>query len=268
MREPREGREDREPRESRENREAREPREDGKRRRRRRRRGKRNEDGSYSPEPLQAGQSADQYANEADDGFDEDDIAENGEASVETGGEQRTVTAEADGDGARRKRRRGKRGGRRNRRDGEAEGAENGNAAGEVSLADEADFGSEEDDAEGYESEGFEGESVEPEFKPEAEPMKPASPVVAQAAPAPIPAPVTRPEAVAARQVPSAGTTSLAAESESEAEARRARNTRRPRTPGESEGVEAVSRQGEAEKPAEEDKPRRSGWWAKGRGFF
>jgi hypothetical protein len=79
---------------------------------------------------------------------------------------------------------------------------------------------------------------------------------------------VAPPEPVVTASSTPAATTSLASESEAEAEARRARNTRRPRTPGESEGVETVSRQGEPEKRAEEDKPRRSGWWAKGRGFF
>jgi len=246
----REPRENREPRESRE---GREPREDGKRRRRRRRRGKRNEDGSYSQEPLQAGQSADQYSGDGDDGFEDDEAMEAGEVSTEARGEAREGGAEGDSEGARRKRRRGKRGGRRNRRDGEGEGAE-ARTGGDASLADEADFGSEEDEAD-----GFAPEALEPQESGSA-PQTATEPVREM--------PVSRPEPVAAPPAAAAATTSLAGESEAEAEARRARNTRRPRTPGESDGVETVSRQSEADKPDEEEKPRRSGWWAKGRGFF
>ncbi len=161
VREPREQRESREPRESRD---AREPREDGKRRRRRRRRRESaTRMAATRRSRCRRASRPDQYSGDADDGFDDDEIAENGEAVGGKGGESRADRArDAEGDGARRKRRRGKRGGRRNRRDGEAEGSETRVGAGEISLADEADFGSE-DDSEGYEPEGLEPESVEPE---------------------------------------------------------------------------------------------------------
>ncbi len=245
--EVREVREPREPREPRDHREPREGGEDGKRRRRRRRRGRRPGEG-FGPEGAEAGQQAGSNGNGDGspgqyEGDDDDYEAATADADGENGEGRSDGNGDVNADGSKRKRRRGKRGGRRNRR----EEGENGSpqlAEGEISVSDEADFVASGEDLEIDEAVDFEESVVATTSEPaETETREPAA------------------------------TTSLASsvpdrrETEEESESRRGRNTRRPKVADVPASTAAEAEGGE-KAPEDDDKPRRSGWWARGRGFF
>ncbi|WP_422376593.1 Rne/Rng family ribonuclease [Roseibium sp.] len=233
---------------------------DGRRRRRRRKRRRGGSDGQQ------------------DNGDTKQAAAEDGDADAEAQPQEaRSSDDEAGDDEPRRKRRRGRRGGRRGRRNGEGEGETLASEAGEEQTA-EADGSAE---ADGEQQVDGEAQVTEAEAS-DGEDVSASAPVTAEEDPAPVEETPVDPAETQSTEEPVAaemdGEAEIAAESDSETgtivvdtptseqpvanEAAEEEEPQQPSAPA--EPVVTSETSGEAQ----EDKPKRGGWWQRGRSFF
>jgi ribonuclease E len=230
---------------------------DGRRRKRRRRRGRRPEGGVPEGERREAGSP---YPHDNADFFGVEEVEDEfvaGESTDEGSDEERgqTGTGNRDnGEGGRRRRRRGKRGGKRNKRDDEA------GLAGESASSGPGDW----NDGDGAEAPTRPGESLE-------------LPAVSATAYERVEAKVEMRQAIS--ETASGSQAALAEErvreqereQAAELENARGRNTRRPRGAPAETGAASQAQDGPGtvtDEAANEEKPRKSGWWRRGPGFF